>query len=276
MKQSIAGHWADRYPPEKPKFKCALLLVHGLWTGPSSWQSWATHFCNLGWDCVAVDLRRRSAPDPATHLRRLSFDDCVSDLGDVIRSFSTPPVLLAMNLGALMALKALEHSKLTALILVSPSVPGNFDVARSRLQRLLWIKYRLLIFLRRPIRIDQKDFRNNFLTLLPEHLQIAISNETAPESSMVVREFLRPRVQLEFRSLSCPLLVVAGAEDELTPASTSNKMAQWLGGEFREYGRRGHWLIEDDGEPIVRDLHRWIVQQQGEKILLADPSCPPS
>jgi pimeloyl-ACP methyl ester carboxylesterase len=272
MRQSIAGQSADRYPPEKPKFKAPLLLVHGLWTGPWSWRSWATHFCNLGWDCVAVDLRSRSPDDLIKNLRSLTFEDCVRNLEDVIHSFSTPPVLVAMNLAALMALKTMGKSKLTALVLISPSAPKNLNAAKSRLQRLLWLKYRFLIFLRRPVQIDEKDFRNNFLSPLPEHLQIAISKQTAPEPSLLVREFLKPRVTLESRALDCPLLVLAGAEDKLTPAPISNKMARSLGGQFREYPRRGHWLIEDDGEAIVRDIHRWIVQQHGEKILLAELS----
>jgi pimeloyl-ACP methyl ester carboxylesterase len=272
MSQPIAGQSANRYPPEKPKFKAPLLLVHGLWTGPWCWQSWATHFCNLGWDCVAVDLRRRSADDLIKTLRDVTFEDCVRNLEEDIHSFSTPPVLVAMNLGALMALKALAKSKLTALVLISPSVPNNFDSGRSRLRRLLWLKYRFVIFLRRPVQIDDKDFRNNFLTPLPEHLQIAISKQTAPEPSPLVREFLKPRVKLESGPLDCPLLVLAGTEDKLTPAPTSNKMAQSLGGEFRQYPGRGHWLIEDGGEGIVRDIHRWIIQRHGEKILLAELS----
>ena len=272
MRQVIAGQSADRYPPEKPKFKASLLLVHGLWTGPWSWQGWATHFCNLGWDCVAIDLRRRSPDDLTKNLRRLTFEDCLRNLEDVIHSFSTPPVVVAMNLGALMALKAMAKSKLTALVLISPSAPNNLDAARSRLQRLLWLKYRFLIVLRQPVQIDEKDFRNNFLTPLPEHLQIAISKQRAPEPSLLVREFLKPEVKLESAAVNCPLLVLAGTEDKLTPASTSNKMAQSLGGEFREYPGRGHWLIEDDGEAIVRDVHRWIIQQHGEKILLAELS----
>lgn len=220
---------------------------------------------------MAIDLRRR-AKDPPANVGSLTFEEYVGDLRNIISSFSTPPVLLAMNLGALMALKALDESQLTALVLISPSAPHNFDAAGSRLQQLLWMKYRFLIFLRRPVEIDEKDFRNHFLTPLPERLQIAISKQTAPESSRLVREFLKPRVKLAPGSLDCPLLVLAGSEDKLTPASTSNKMAQRLGGQLREYRGRGHWLIEDDGEAIVRDVHRWIIQQHGEKLLLAELS----
>jgi pimeloyl-ACP methyl ester carboxylesterase len=270
MKQLIAGLSAERYPPEQTKFKSPLVLVHGVWTGAWSWQTWATHFCNLGWDCVAVDLRRRSEQNSVGNLQRLSFDDCVHNLAEVIRSFSPPPVLLAMNLGALMVLKALQESNPCALVLISPSPPGNLPEARSRLQRLLWLKYRWLIFLHRPFRIDEKDFRTHFLTPLPANLQISLYQRTVPEASALAREFLAPRVSLEPGALTCPLLVLGGSKDHITPAATSNQIAQWLGGEFKEYVGQGHWLIEQDGESIVWDIHRWIIQRLGEKILRAD------
>jgi len=270
MKTVIAGLSADHYPPEQEKFKSPLLLVHGVWSGPWCWQTWATHFCNLGWDCIAVDLRRRATENPLENLPDLSFDDCVRELVGAIRCFSNPPVLVAMNLGALMALKALEKSTPAALILVSPLPPANLPAARSRTQRLLWLKYRLLLFLGGPFRIDEKDFRVHFLTPLPENLQDDLTRQTVPELSALVREFLAPRIGLEPAALSCPLLVLGGTHDKLNPPATGSRMAQWLGGEFTEYSAQGHWLIEHDGESIVRDIHRWIIKGLGEKILLTE------
>jgi pimeloyl-ACP methyl ester carboxylesterase len=269
MKELIAGLSAERYLPEQAKFTSPLLLVHGVWSGAWCWQSWATHFCNLGWECIAIDLRRRFTQNPIANLHDLSFTDCVQDLAGVIRSLSTPPVLLAMDLGALMALKVCEQMETIALILVSPSSQGD-PAARSRPQRLLWLKYGLLIFLRRPFRIDEKDFRAYFLTSLPENLQSQLSRQTVPESSALVREFLAPRVSVESGSLSCPILVLGGSDDQITPPATICRTAEWLGGEIRVYPGQGHWLIELDGEHIVRAIHRWIIQKLGEKILLAD------
>jgi pimeloyl-ACP methyl ester carboxylesterase len=268
MPQSIPGLWAERYPPAQTKFKSSLLLVHGLWSGAWCWQSWATHFCNLGWESVAIDLRRRSPQNLTEGPQRLSFDDCVRDLKEVIHSFSTPPVLLAMDVGALMALKALEEKEASTLILVSPSPPANLETAKSRQLHLLWIKYRLLIFLKRSFRMDEKDFRANFLAPLPVDLQDTISQSTLPESSTLIREFFAPRVSLKPGSLRCPLLVVAGSDDPLTPPATSKEIAQRFGGEFRECRGQGHWLIERDGENIVRDIHRWIIRKLGGEILL--------
>lgn len=270
MHQLIAGLSAERYPPEQVKFTSPLVLVHGLWSGPWCWKTWATHFCNLGWNSIAIDLRRRSGQNPMTSLPKLTFSDCARDLGEVIRSFATPPVLLAMNLGALMALKVCEQSNPSALILISPSLPGNLATTRSRPQHLLWLKYRLLIFLGRPFRLNDRDFRANFLTPLPENLQRSLVRQTVLEPSALVREFLVPEVNLQPGTVNCPLLVLAGSEDHIAPAATSKRMTEWLGGEFREYSGQGHWLIENDSENIVRDIHRWAIQKLGERILLAD------
>jgi pimeloyl-ACP methyl ester carboxylesterase len=120
------------------------------------------------------------------------------------------------------------------------------------------------------LRIDEKDFRAYFLTPLSENPQSTISRQTAPESSALVREFLVPRASLDAGPLSCPILALGGSDDNITPPATTNRVTEWLGGEFREYPRQGHWLIERDSENIVRDIHRWIIQKLGEKILLAE------
>ena len=116
--------------------------------------------------------------------------------------------------------------------------------------------------------MDERDFRANFLAPLPEDLQATISQWPRPEPSALIREFFAPRVGLKAAPLPCPLLVVAGSDDPLTPPATSQEIALRLGGEFREYRGQGHWLIEQDGENIVRDIHRWIIRKLGEKILL--------
>jgi hypothetical protein len=63
---------------------------------------------------VDLDRHRFAAAlctNPNGNLHKLQFQRLREDLGEVIRSFSTPP-FLAMNLGALMALKVPEQSQL--------------------------------------------------------------------------------------------------------------------------------------------------------------------
>jgi pimeloyl-ACP methyl ester carboxylesterase len=60
--------------------------------------------------------------------------------------------------------------------------------------------------------------------------------------------------------------------DQLVPAQASREIARWLGADFQEYRDQGHWLIESDGEPIVRDVHRWLIRKLADELLLADIS----
>ncbi|HWO41108.1 MAG TPA: alpha/beta hydrolase [Candidatus Eisenbacteria bacterium] len=270
IRQIIGGLLADRYPPEKHKFKSALLLIHGVWAGSWVWESWATHFANLGWDCSAINLRGRTGDLPLSELKRVDFERCVEDIAAVLKSFSAPPVVLAMDLGCLLAFKASEQAKSSALILIAPASPRNLSEQGSRARRLLRLKYSPLMFLRRPIRIDAKDFREYFLYPLAVDLWPQAYARTVPESPFLVREFLLPRAILHPGSPSCPSLVIAGAADTIQPPAGARKLAEHLGSDYKEYAGQGHWLIERDSEAIVRDIHRWTIQQLGERILLAE------
>lgn len=270
MQQTIAGLLTDHYPPESGKFKAPLLLVHGLWSASWCWHRWATHFCNLGWECLAINLRGRFGQNPFEDLRRLNFDDCVEDLKTVVKSAAFPPVVVGLNLGAAVAVKAAETIKAAALVLVSPAPLRNVDAPRSRAQRLLRLKYLPLIYLRRPFRIDKKDFTAYFLTGLPKGLQQQIFQRTVPDSSFLAREFFAPSASLDRDSLNCPILTLAGQADQISPPAATRDIALWLGADCQEYAAQGHWLLEQDSEAIVRDIHRWLVQKLGDEILLAD------
>jgi pimeloyl-ACP methyl ester carboxylesterase len=270
MKQTVPELRVDRYPPEKPKFKSAIVLVHGLWAGSWCWQTWATHFCNLGWDCWAVDLRGRSQTTSSGTPMSVTLELVADDLTRVTNSFSSPPIVLAHSSGALVALRAAGETIFAALVLASPLPPGNAAGPRSRALRLLRLKYLPLMLLGHSFRIEEKDLRKNFLAPLAEGVQAEISRKTVVESSQLVQELLRPRVAIEPRSIRYPCLVLAGSQDQIIPPASNRALAAWLGADFKEYPDQGHWIIEANGESIVRDIHRWLVQTLGDEVLLTE------
>lgn len=270
MKLRIADLPADKFPPERPKFKAPLILVHGLWTGSWCWRSWATHFSNLGWECWAVNWRGRLEKIPNEGLAARTFSDCAEELTRVIRTGTSPPVLVAHSMGALMALKAAENQNPAALILVSPLPPRELHIARTRACRLLYLKYFPLLFLRQPFCLEERDFRRSMLDSLPATVQSEIINRAVPESSALIRDFFEFRDDIAPSRVRCPILVLGGGKDVITPVTASRATADWLGADFQAYPDQGHWLIEKDGESITRDIHRWVVQKLGDTILLAE------
>jgi pimeloyl-ACP methyl ester carboxylesterase len=259
----------DLYSPEREKYKAPLVLIHGLWSASACWMPWATHFANLGWECRAVNLRGRQGDNAAAELKRLTFADCVDDVRQVIRAAPFPPVIVAHDLGASIALEAAAGEKASALVLVAPLAPER---ELPRAVKLLRLKYRPLLFLRRPFRLEESDFRN--LWLDPGARDEGAADCLVADAPALVNAFFS-RVDFAGGKTNFPLLVAAAREDRIVSPAAQKALAQRLGADFREY-TGGHWLIgADGGEEIARDLHRWIVQEIGGEIILEPPPAPP-
>jgi pimeloyl-ACP methyl ester carboxylesterase len=71
--------------------------------------------------------------------------------------------------------------------------------------------------------------------------------------------------------IRCPVLAISGADDRVASPTSLRETARQLGADIREYPSHGHWIIgEGGGEEIVREIHRWLVKELGEEILLAE------
>jgi pimeloyl-ACP methyl ester carboxylesterase len=271
MEKWIGKILIDVSPPEKVKFKAPLILIHGAWTSSRCWRRWATHLANLGWECWAVNFRGRFEENALEALKRVNFQDCVEDLKQVIRAAEFPPVLLGHDLGGLVARQAAAKERISALVLLASLPPSEVAPELPRALRLLRLKYSPLLFLRRPFRIEEKDFRKNWLNALPPAAHPEALRSLVPESPDLIREFFDRRARLDPKSIPAPILVVAARDDRVAPADSLRRFAELIGAEFREYAGHGHWIMdEDEGEEITRDCHRWVVQKSAEEILLAD------
>ncbi len=269
MEKSGAALPIDLYSPEREKYKAPLILIHGAWSSSTCWMPWATHFANLGWECRAVNLRGRFGDNAAAELKRLSFADCVSDVRQVIRAAPFPPIILAYDLGASIALAAAAEEKLSALVLLAPLAP---EAEPPRAVKLLRLKYRPLLFLRRPFPLDKRDFRKVWLASGDE--DDAGADCLVADAPALIDAFFT-RADIGRGKIACPLLLAAARDDRIVAAAAQKALAARLGADFREYAG-GHWLIgAAGGEEVVRDLHRWIVQKAGGEILLEPPAAAP-
>lgn len=268
MVTTLSGLAAEFFPPETAKFKRPLLLVHGPWTGSWCWREWATHFANLGWECWAINWPGRQDSGSAQELAALTFDRCVEDVRRAIRTLSSP-VVLAHSFGGLIALKAAYQEPVSALIFLSG--PLTLRAADSKALRPFRLKYSPLIFLRRPFLLQEKDLLSFWLSSVPQSRQRSIISTMVPESAVLIRDLLLGSPERKDPPLSSPALLVGGLEDALIPIRALRERAMELGAERLEYPNHGHWLVgEDNGEHIVRDIHRWVIRKLGQEILLAE------
>lgn len=271
MRKQIGEMVVDISPPEKQKFKSPILLVHGLWSGSWCWSGWSTRFSNLGWECWSVNMRERVNGRLGGRASNLTFEQCVENLKDVIRAAGSNSVLVGHSFGGVVAMEAVNDNNISALILVSPPLPGKEPKSLGRTLQLLRLKYYFPVFLRLPIRIHEDDFSRHWLGSLTRANHGEVLKGLVPESSYLVQRLFKPQISQPPSLDGCPVLVIAGMDDRVIPVEAVRQRARLLGAEFKEYPGHGHWMLEEEGwEEVVNDIHRWVVRRLGEEILLAE------
>ena len=103
--------------------------------------------------------------------------------------------------------------------------------------------------------------------LLPEKDQKVIYDKLVYESGKVAAEigfwYLDPNgaARVDESKVTCPVLVISGAEDRITPASVVQKVADKYKAvsTYKEFKNHAHWVISEDGwEEIAAFISDWI------------------
>ena len=124
-------------------------------------------------------------------------------------------------------------------------------------------------FWRKPHRIPFEASVYAMLHLLPAEEQKAVYDRSVYESGRAAAEIgfwlfdFKGASKVDNSKVSCPILVVAGAEDRITPASVVRKVANKYKtvSTYKEFDNHAHWVIGEPGwEEIAAFASNWINQ----------------
>ena len=91
-----------------------IVLIHGFWVTPRSWEHWITHYESKGYRVLAPATRasrsrsRPSTPTPPRS-RTLTVPAIVEHLESVIGELDTPPILMGHSAGGAFTQILLDH-----------------------------------------------------------------------------------------------------------------------------------------------------------------------
>jgi pimeloyl-ACP methyl ester carboxylesterase len=250
---------------ESEKFATPLLLLHGLWTGAWLWHRMAGFLGHRGWESWAPDLfDPAAAPARVTRLDRVTPGDLVARCGQMIAAMPAPPVVIAHDAGAALALRVARAFPVRALVLLSPVLPGSgaLRAVLGSLPRVLRAIYG------RPLDPPRADMDRVFYAGIAPETAAVIRGRLVPQPGRIAYDLLRGRFDAAAVRPVPPTLIVAGTGDAVLPAAAASRLAVALGGEHVVVPG-AHWLpIEATWRDATSRVHRWMVRCLGAPLLL--------
>lgn len=241
-------------------------MIHGMWGGPWYWENYRRAFEAEGYQCLATtlpyhDMDPHSMPDP--HLGTTSLLDYADVLEREVRQLEATPILMGHSMGGLLAQMLGARGLAKALVLLTPASPSGIMAIRPSVVRSFWSTQMTWGFWRKPMRQTFGEADYSMLHLMPEKEKKETYDKFVYESGRAAFEIgywffdSRAASMVDESKVTCPVVVVAGTRDRITPASVVRLVARKYKAvsTYKEFENHAHWVV---GEPRWQEVAEYI------------------
>jgi len=260
-----------------------IVLIHGLWVTPKSWQPFKGHFESRGhnviaspWPGITKDVAAmRRAP---SGLNGVGIEEVVAHYVGIIRSLPEPPIIMGHSYGGLIT-QLLIDKGLGAAGVAIDSVPPK-GVLILPLSTYLALT---------PAFLQPSTLKNTFIftfrkwwqvfanTLSEAEARAAFEEQVIPASGRAIFQAALSNLTpdslatINFSNGSrAPLLFIGGEKDVIMPAALNRKNCRKYAAssavtEYREFPGRSHYLIAERGwEEVAEYALNWAMNKTGQ------------
>jgi alpha-beta hydrolase superfamily lysophospholipase len=263
-----------------------VILIHGLWVTPLSWEHWIERFRSRGfrviapaWPGMERDIEQlRADPSPIDHL---GIEEIVDHYDAIIRGMDEEPIIMGHSFGGAVTEVLLDRGLGAAGVGIdAAAVKGIARVPFAQIRSTFPV-------LKNPA----NNHRAAPLTATEFHY--AFTNTLSEEDSRHVYERYavpapgRVLFQAAFANFNphaptrvdfnnpdrAPLLLIGGGSDHTVPASVDRATARRYGvspalTEYKEFPGRSHFILGQDGWEEVADYAlAWAVEHASDRAL---------
>lgn len=250
-----------------------VVLIHGMWSRPHVWRNFKHFLEDHGYRVVTPTLRHHDIePGAESHpdLATTSLLDYATDLEREIRLLDEKPYIIGHSMGGtlaqMMAERGLTHGAVllatahcAPVLSFNPSVI-NFLIREARLTSF-WRRTQIPSFrlMRKTILngFNDHDAHNFYATLVPESGRVAFE--------FALWFFDKRRAALvDAEKVDCPLLMLTGTDDHLTPIATTRRLAAYYGSKAKleELPGRAHWLPLETGWLEIANRAKYFLEHE--------------
>lgn len=250
-----------------------IFMIHGMWGGPWYWENYRSVFEAHGYRCIATtlpyhDMDPAGVPDP--RLATASLLDYVDALAQEIGQLDEKPIVMGHSMGGLLAQMLAERGLAKALVLLTPAAPAGILALRPSVICSFASMIALWGFWRKSLRPTLGDAVYSTLHLLPPDQQKQAYARLVPESGRVVFETgfwlfdSKHATRVDEARVTCPVLVVAGSLDRITPAAVVRQVANKYRhvSSYKEFENHAHWVVAEPGwQDVAAYVGGWLTQK---------------
>jgi pimeloyl-ACP methyl ester carboxylesterase len=265
----------------------AIVLIHGLWMTPRSWEHWIDHYERRGYQVLApaypgLDVEVEALREDPSPIEALTVPETVAHFEEIIRGLDQPPFVMGHSFGGVITQILLDHGLGAAGVAID-SVPaeGVRVVPRSQIKATF------------PV-LDNPANRHRAVPFTVKQFHYAFTNTLDDEDTAKVYERyhvaapgswvwggilanLTPGHQDTWVNFAnedrVPLLFIAGGEDHIMPAEVNRSNADHYAKskahtDFKEFPGRSHFTVGQPGWEEVADFALdWANEHTGRGLL---------
>jgi pimeloyl-ACP methyl ester carboxylesterase len=258
-----------------------IVLIHGMWMTPRSWDNWVDHYADRGYRAIApgwpgVKDPEETRRDPSA-LKGLGIKKAVDYYEEIIRGLDRPPIIIGHSFGGLFTQLLLDRGLGVAGVAIGTATPkGVLLLPPSTLRAALPA-------LKNPFNRDglspltEKQFRWRFTNTLTQAESDAIykehyipgTNRAFFEAAFANTSRNSPAAVNYSNPSRAPLLLLCGSEDRISPPSVNKTLVKLQSRapsatELKIYPGRPHFMAGMDGwEELGDQALNWSLEHIG-------------
>ena len=247
-----------------------IVMIHGMMGGAWYWEHYKKFFESKGYTCIIPTLRfhdmePEERPNPA--LGMTSLLDYAGDLEKEIKELHTVPILMGHSMGGLLAQILASRGLAKVLVLLTPASPYRIMSLKPSVIRTFGSALTQYGFWKRPFRLTLNEVVYSMLQLFPPEEQKVLYARFVYESGRAAFEIglwffdHLGAAKVDELKITCPVLVISGTMDKITPASVVRKVAEKYKSvsTYKEFTTHSHWVVGEPGwQEVAEYVSDWL------------------